>query len=255
MKKVNNPFKPNKFKYFLLIFLIPFTSLLSLSTGSDEILDVGKFSTLSVKDELPPNWKPFAFKRIKTQTNYSLVKDKGVVVIKASSNRSASGLIRKIKFQLKKYPLICWRWKISKIYPKGDINRKQGDDFPARIYIIFENDIKQSTFFKKAKNYAYRLLYGEDPPSGAINYIWASNAPEGTIASNPYAIQSKMIVVQSGENKIDTWIEEEQNVYEDYKKNFGNEPPMVAAVGIMTDTDDTNESALSFYGDIFFKNN
>ena len=64
-----------------------------------------------------------------------------------------------------------------------------------------------------------------------------------------------MIVVQSGENKIDTWIEEEQNVYEDYKKNFGNEPPMVAAVGIMTDTDDTNESALSFYGDIFFKNN
>jgi hypothetical protein len=28
---------------------------------------------------------------------------------------------------------------------------------------------------------------------------------------------------------------------------------MIAAVGIMTDTDDTNESALSSYGDIVFK--
>ena len=46
---------------------------------------------------------------------------------------------------------------------------------------------------------------------------------------------------------------EEQNVYEDYQKIFGNELPMIAAVGIMTDTDDTGESALSFYGDIVFK--
>ena len=62
-----------------------------------------------------------------------------------------------------------------------------------------------------------------------------------------------MIVVQSGESRINTWIVEEKNVYEDYKKIFGNEPPMIAAVGIMTDTDDTEESALSFYGDIVFK--
>ena len=62
-----------------------------------------------------------------------------------------------------------------------------------------------------------------------------------------------MIVVQSGERGINTWVEEERNVYQDYKKVFGNEPPMIAAVGIMTDTDDTEESAVSFYGDIVFK--
>ena len=62
-----------------------------------------------------------------------------------------------------------------------------------------------------------------------------------------------MIVLQSGESRINDWIVEEQNVYEDYKKIFGNEPPMIAAVGIMTDKDDTKESALSFYGDIVFK--
>jgi hypothetical protein len=253
MKKIKFVFRPKQFKFFILILLVSFTNLWPLSAGSNEILEVGKFSASSIKDELPSNWKSFAFKRIGKHTSYTLVKDNGIVVVKASSNRSASGLIRKIKIDLKKYPLISWRWKISKIYSKGDITQKKGDDYPARIYIIFENDVKQSTFFKKAKEQAYRLLYGEYPPSGAINYIWASNAPEGTIASNPYAIQSKMIVVQSGENRINTWIAEDQNVYEDYKKIFGSEPPMIAAIGIMTDTDDTKESALSFYGDIVFK--
>ena len=253
VKKLSYVFRPKQFKCFILILLVPFSYLLPSSAGSNDILEVGKFSASSIEDELPSNWESFAFKRIKKHTGYTLVKDNGIVVVKASSNRSASGLIRKIKIDLKKYPFISWRWKISKIYSKGDITQKKGDDYPARIYIIFENDVKQPTFFKKAKIRAYRLLYGEYPPSGAINYIWASCAPEGTIASNPYTIQSKMIVVQSGESRINTWIAEEKNVYEDYKKIFGNEPPMIAAVGIMTDTDDTEESALSFYGDIVFK--
>ena len=152
MKKLKHVFKPKQIKFFILILLVP------LSAGSDEILDIGKFSVSSVKDELPSNWRSFAFKRIKKRTRYTLVKDNGIVVVKASSNRSASALIRKI-----------------------------------------------------------------------------------------------MIVVQSGESRINTWVVEEQNVYEDYKKIFGDEPPMIAEVGIMTDTDDTKESALSFYGDIVFR--
>ena len=240
-------------KFIILFLLVPFTNLLPLAVGSNEILEIGKFSSSSVKDELPSNWNSFTFKRIKKHTRYTLVKDNGVVVVKASSNRSASGLIQKIKVDPNNYPIISWRWKISKIFPKGDVTQKKGDDCPARIYIIFEDERKQPTFFRKAKKQAYRLLYGEDPPSGAINYIWASNVPEGRIVSNPYTSQSQMIVVQSGERGINTWIEEERNVYQDYKKVFGNEPPMIAAVGIMTDTDDTEESTVSFYGDIFFK--
>ena len=102
-----------------------FTDLLPLSAGLNEILEVGKFSAASVTDELPANWKSAAFKRIKKHTRYALVKDNGIVVVKASSNRSASGLIRKIKIDLKKYPLISWRWKISKIYSKGDVTEKK----------------------------------------------------------------------------------------------------------------------------------
>jgi len=59
--------------------------------------------------------------------------------------------------------------------------------------------------------------------------------------------------VESGRVLINQWVNEERNVYEDYRKAFGEEPPMVSGVAIMTDTDNTGESAIAYYGDIVFK--
>jgi hypothetical protein len=50
------------------------------------------------------------------------------------------------------------------------------------------------------------------------------------------------------------WVEEQRNIYEDYKKAFGEEPPLINGVAIMSDTDNTKERAVAYYGDItFFK--
>jgi hypothetical protein len=62
-----------------------------------------------------------------------------------------------------------------------------------------------------------------------------------------------MIVVESGETNLNQWLNEERNLYEDYKKAFDEEPPMISGVAIMTDTDNTGESATAYYGDILFK--
>ncbi len=62
-----------------------------------------------------------------------------------------------------------------------------------------------------------------------------------------------MFVVESGTVKLNQWVNEERNVYEDYKKAFKEEPPMISGVAIMTDTDNTGESATAYYGDILFK--
>ena len=91
------------------------------------------------------------------------------------------------------------------------------------------------------------------PLLGAINYIWESKAPVGTIVPNPYTDRVKMFVVETGSAKVNQWANEERNVYEDYKKAFGEEPPMISGVAIMTDTDNTGESAIAYYGDIIFK--
>jgi hypothetical protein len=72
---------------------------------------------------------------------------------------------------------------------------------------------------------------------------------------NPYTNRVIMIVVESGETKLNQWVSEERNIFEDYKKAFGQEPPMISGIAIMTDTDNTGESATAYYGDILFRKN
>jgi hypothetical protein len=75
------------------------------------------------------------------------------------------------------------------------------------------------------------------------------------MAANAYTDRAMMFVVQAGGEKLQQWVLQERNVYEDYKKAFGEEPTMITGVAIMTDTDNTRESAVAWYGDIVFRNN
>ncbi len=243
---------------YLTIIIFTMTSVLPtfLATAFAqpvEVIEVGKFSAEAVGNTLPAGWKPWTFKKIERHTAYTLVQDDHTVVVKAVAEASASGLVREIKINPKEYPIVEWRWKVSNILKKGDVHKKEGDDYPARIYITFEYDPSKLGFFEKAKYEMVRLLYGEYPPLAAINYIWESKAPIGTMVPNPYTDRVMMFVVESGEEKLKQWVSEKRNVYEDYKKAFGQEPPMISGVAIMTDTDNTGESATAYYGDILFK--
>jgi hypothetical protein len=59
-----------------------------------------------------------------------------------------------------------------------------------------------------------------------------------------------MIAVQSGPAHLGQWLEERRNFLEDYRKCFGEETPKAGAVAIMTDTDNTGEKAIAWYGPI-----
>jgi hypothetical protein len=216
-------------------------------------IDVGRFSAAEEGRSLPEGWKPLTFKNIEKHTVYSLVKDGETVVVKAESRASASGLIREIKINPKEYPFVRWRWKVENILKKGDVRKKEGDDYPARIYITFEYDPKKLSVVERAKYGLVKAFYGQYPPLAAINYIWESLSPKGVMVPNPFTDRVMMFVVESGEEKLNQWVNEERNVYEDYKKAFGEEPPPISGVAIMTDTDNTGESAVAFYGDIVFK--
>ena len=224
-----------------------------LRAESPARVEIGAFSTATPDGPWPDGWKPLTFQKIPQHTTYRLVKDGDRVAVKAASRASSSGLTKEILIDPKEYPIIQWQWKVSNILKAGDVSKKEGDDYPARIYVTFQYDSQKVGLFGKAKYEAARLIYGRYPPLGAINYIWESRAPVGTAVPNPFTDQVQMIVVESGPDKLNTWITEEQNVYEAYKRAFGQEPPMISGVAIMTDTDNTGESAEAYYGDIVFK--
>jgi hypothetical protein len=243
---------------YLTIIIFTMTSALPMFFATAfaqpaDVIEVGMFSAEAVGNTLPAGWKPLIFKKIDRHTTYTLVKDGNAVVVKAVAESSASGLVREIKINPKEYPIAQWRWKVGNILKKGDVHRKEGDDYPARIYITFEYDTSKLGFFQKTKYEMIKLLYGQYPPIGAINYIWESKVPRDTMIPNPYTDRVIMIVVESGEEKLNQWASEERNLYEDYKKAFGKDPPMISGVAMMTDTDNTGESATAYYGDIIFK--
>ena len=218
---------------------------------SGSVLEVGKFSSTEPGIELPKGWKPLTFKKIPKWTTYELVKDGERVVVKATSDASASGLTKEVKIDPKDFPIVRWQWRVENLVQKSNATRKDGDDYPARLYITFEYDPDKVSFGKKLKFKAGQALFG-DIPIGAINYVWETNAPVGVILDNAYTDFVKMVVVESGPSKIGLWVDESRNLYEDYKKAFGEEPPMINGVAIMSDTDNTKEQATAYYGDIVF---
>ena len=225
----------------------------SSAAQADAVIDAGTFSTAAVGNIPPAGWEPLVFQKIARHTDYVFVKDGDVVVVKATSVAAASGLTHRINIDLRKYPFIKWRWKVDDVIEKSDVHRRDGDDYAARVYVTFAYEPDKFSFGKKLEYTAARILFGQDTPIAAINYIWDSKTPVDTIVDNVYTDFVKMIVVESGINKVGQWVEEERNLYEDYKQAFGSEPPMVSGVAIMTDTDNTGESAVAYYGDITFQ--
>lgn len=77
--------------------------------------------------------------------------------------------------------------------------------------------------------------------------MWESRLPQGTTLVNPYTARARMLVVESGPTHVDQWREAHRNLYDDYRRLFGGEPPRLVGVAVMTDTDDTRERAEAWY--------
>jgi len=117
-------------------------------------------------------------------------------------------------------------------FGKGDERTKGGDDYAARVYVVFP-----STLFWRTR---------------AVNYIWANRLPRGAFLPNAYTGNAVMVAVESGDGNAGRWIDEERDLAEDYRRAFGEDPPRIGAVAIMTDTDNTGEEAVAWYGAIRF---
>jgi hypothetical protein len=209
----------NRFIFFcailagLLTFPVP---------GRGAELPVSSFATEGLA-----GWEPQKFKGL---TDYRIIKDNGRPVVKAVSNASASGLVKKISFSPATYRYLRWSWKVAHTVRDGDEKTRAGDDYAARVYVLFPG-----TFFWQMK---------------AINYIWANKLAKGDSVPNAYTTNAKMIAVESGNEKAGQWLTEERDLRADFRALFGTEPPEAAAVAIMTDTDNTGGTAEAWYGEI-----
>jgi hypothetical protein len=205
------------------LFCLLLTALFySTSASHAEEIPVSRFNTEGLV-----GWESKSFKGI---TEYNMVKENGRTVVKATSHAAASGLIRKIRFEPSKYRYLRWSWKIAHTIKGGDEKSKAGDDYAARVYVVFPG-----RFFWQMK---------------AISYIWANKLVKGESVPSVYTGNAKMVAVESGDGKAGQWLTEERDLLADYRLLFGTDPHEAEAVAIMTDTDNTGGSADAWYGEI-----
>ena len=191
------------------------------------------------------DWEPLQFDKIEEHSVYSIEVEEGHY-LRAESNASASGIVHKRDFNVYDHPKVRWRWKVSNVYNKGDALKKSGDDYPVRIYIMFKYDPETASFGKKIKYGLAKQLYGKYPPDSSLNYIWANRRHEERIIPNTYTSQAMMILLQYGGENTGKWVDQEVDVLEDYRKAFGEDPPSVASLAVMNDSDNTKESSISY---------
>ena len=176
------------------------------------------------------NWQEKSFQGY---TDYELVIEDGRRVAHAESDASASGLYREQTIDLTQTPILEWRWKIANVLKDIDEPTKAGDDYPARVYVVFSGGL---AFWR----------------TRTVVYVWSSHQPQGSTWHNAYMDNARMIALQSGKEKTGQWLTERRNVRADYERLFGDDVEQADAVAIMTDTDNSAQQAEAWYGDIRF---
>ncbi|MFQ5585331.1 MAG: DUF3047 domain-containing protein [Thermodesulfobacteriota bacterium] len=236
-----------------MVFIAIAIAFLTGWSSASDLLIVDRFSSGTVPDGIPSGWQSLEFPKIRRHTQYTVIQDGGNRVVMAVSSRSASGIFKKVDIDPKRYPIMTWRWKVKNVLEKGDGRVKAGDDYAARIYVTFLSGTDDEGLIETMKRKLAKRIYGIEPPGRAINYIWANKLKKGAAIPNAYAQEARMVAVESGSAEIGKWVEEEVDIYQDYKRLFGAEPPRVTGIAIMTDTDNTGETATAYYDDIVFR--
>ncbi len=220
--------------------------------AAEDRLAVAAFSAAKPGGALPAGWAPLSAANIKTLTRYTLIDDDGVTVLRAESRAGASALSRPLRVDPAELPWLRWRWKIDNLIAAADLRTRKGDDFPARLYVMFDYPLDRLPFLERTKLRLARALFDPGLPAATICYVWDGKAAAGTIAASAYTGRVKMIVVESGAARVKRWVDVERNVAADFRAAFGEEPPLVSAIAVGTDTDNTGSFATAYFGDIMF---
>jgi len=192
------------------------------------------------------NWEPLYFPKIAKHTEYTVVTEGKRTMLKTRSSASASALVYRQTFNPYDFPRLRWRWKVENIYKSADGRTKAGDDYPLRIYVIFQYDPEKADLSEKLLYGTLKAVYGKYPPQSTLNYVWASSTTADTVITSPYTDRAKLIARERGPDKIGQWVDEAAHIIEDYRKAFGRPPPDKASLAIMNDSDNTGEAAVSY---------
>jgi hypothetical protein len=167
---------------------------------------------------------------LRGHTRYRTVEDSTGIRLEGEAVGEASALHHVFREPLDPRGLeLSWTWE-AREFPAGeDLTAKDGDDRAAAVAVVFNRS--RIPFLARA-----------------IFYVWSGTHGEGELLRSPYASGVRVIVLRSG--FAGGPLAERRRVDVDYRRLFGESPPDIEAVGVLTDADDTGTRARARYGEL-----
>lgn len=213
--------------HFLRNFLVCLLALFLVPAWSTTGVVIGDFTNGADQKGVPVGWQ---LKEKSGRVDLAVVEENGVSALRLTSNDSSFSIQKTVDVDVSRYPVMSWRWKVTRLPEGGDFRQSKTDDQAAQLFLAFSR-------------------------TKAIVYIWDTTAPQGLSenAPSPPFMNIKAVVVQSGGSQTGRWLTETRNVYNDYKKLFGHEPPPVGGIRIQINSQHTSSAAESYFADVVFR--
>lgn len=198
----------------------------------------------------PGRWEPWGRHPAKPPTQYDIIREDAKAVLQARATSSVSGLKHRVNRPAQEFSLIRWRWRIDSILQGADVGDRHAEDAPARLLLAFEGDRSRLSMREMMVAEQFQLFTGQAMPYATLMYVWDTTRHEGEVVHNPHSSRIRKVVVQSGGSQAGRWVSYQRDFLADFLKAFGEAPGQLTGVGVMTDSDNTRQSARCLYGDV-----
>ena len=186
----------------------------------------------------------------KDSTRYERAQKDGRPAWRATSDRSASMWRRHVDVPAERLGEVSFSWWVQDIIANANVAQAHLEDAPARVMFAFGGDIKTLPARTRMLFDLAEALTGDRPPFATLIYVWDATAPIGSVIINPRSDRIRKIVVESGPTDVRRWRNHRRDLAADFRLAFGESPGPLTAIALMTDSDNTQSSALTWYGEV-----
>jgi hypothetical protein len=182
---------------------------------------------------IPAGWSKYETPGGRPAYDFTLAEDEGHKALRLKSHNDHSTITKEIRVSLRATPILEWRWKVLKLPAGADIRKKETSDLTGHIFVIWPR-------------------FPAMLRSRLIGYIWDTAAPAQTVEKSRKGGNVIFFILRSGPQDLGRWLTERRNVYEDYRRAFGEDPEDPPAIALSIDTNDTRSEAEALIGRIIF---
>ena len=183
---------------------------------------------------IPDGWSKYETRGGQPAYDFTLVEDEGQRALRLNSHKDHSTITKEIQVSLRATPILEWRWKVLTLPAGADVRKKETSDLTGHIFLIWPR-------------------FPAMLRSRLIGYVWDTAAPAQTVEKSRKTGTVIFFILRSGPQDLGRWLTERRNVYEDFRRAFGEDPQDPPAIALSIDTNDTRSEAEALIGRIIFR--